>query len=118
MATRNTTTIDATGKAIGRLASEIAMYLQGKHKADFERHVDKGDAVEVRNMTKVKITGKKAEQKEFFRYSGYPGGLKRTQLKTVMEKDPKKALEHAVYRMLPKNRLRKERMKRLKVHND
>jgi large subunit ribosomal protein L13 len=74
--------------------------------------------VEVRNAAKVKITGKKLEGKNFYAYSGYPGGMRKTQLKDVMEKNPAKAIEHAVYSMLPKNRQRKDRMRRLTIKND
>jgi large subunit ribosomal protein L13 len=111
--------IDAEGKAIGRIASQAARLLQGKHKPTYEAHIDLGDSVEVRNAAKVKIIGNnKLSNKKFFAYSGYPGGMRATQLKTVMATNPAKAIEHAVYSMLPKNRQRKERMKRLKVHND
>lgn len=110
--------IDATDRPIGRLATEIATKLQGKHKAAYEPQADHGDTIEVRNAAKVRITGKKLEQKEYFHYSGYPGGLRRTQLKEVMGKNPALALRAAVSRMLPKNRMRVERMKRLTVHND
>lgn len=115
---RNKTTIDATGQSVGRLASQIAMLLQGKHRVDYVPHMDLGDIIEVRNAAKVKITGQKLEGKFFYQYSGYPGGMRKTQLKTVMAKNPAEAIEHAVYSMLPKNRLRKDRLKRLTVHND
>ena len=115
---RNTTTIDATGESVGRIATKIAMMLQGKNRVDYVQYQDRGDIVEVRNAAKVKITGKKLEGKNFYAYSGYPGGMRKTQLKDVMEKNPAKAIEHAVYSMLPKNRQRKDRMKRLKIKND
>ncbi len=111
-------TIDAAGKSIGRLASDIARILQGKHRASYTPHIDAGDRVEVRNCAKVKITGKKLSQKIYYHYSGYPGGMKTRQLQTVMAKDPSDALRRAVRNMLPKNRLQKERLKRLKLHND
>lgn len=110
--------LDATGQSIGRLASEIAMILQGKDKPQYAPHTDIGDTVEVRNAAKVRITGNKLENKVYHSYSGYPGGLKSKQLKTVMAKDPSEAVRRAVKNMLPKNRLRKERMKRLTVHNE
>lgn len=109
--------LDATGQSIGRLASEIAVILQGKDKPQYAPHTDIGDKVEVRNAAKVKITGKKLENKIYYSYSGYPGGLKSKQLKTVMAKDPSEAVRRAVKNMLPKNRLQKERMKRLTIHN-
>lgn len=117
--TRNHVTIDATDKAMGRIASQIAMLLQGKHKPSYEQHNDHGDSVEVRNVAKVRIAGRnKGEQKTYYNYSGYPGGMRARKLKAVMAVNPSEVLEMAVYRMLPKNSLRKERMKRLKVHND
>jgi large subunit ribosomal protein L13 len=116
--TRNTTTLDATGQSIGRLASVVSKLLQGKHKPTYAPNVDMGDFVEVKNAGKVKVTGAKIDQKAYYKYSGYPGGLKVKQLKEVMAKDPSEALLRAVYDMLPKNRLRKERFKRFKVTND
>lgn len=115
---RNKTIIDATGQSVGRLATQIATLLQGKHRVDYVPHIDLGDIIEVRNAAKVKITGQKLEGKFFYAYSGYPGGMRKTQLKDVMAKNPAEALTHAVYSMLPKNKLRKDRLKRLKVHND
>lgn len=115
---RTVTKIDAEGKSIGRLASVVAMALQGKNRADYMPHLDKGDIVEVRNAAKVKITGRKLEGKFYHRYSGYPGGIRTVQLKEMMATNPAKALEHAVYSMLPKNRQRKDRMKRLTIKND
>jgi large subunit ribosomal protein L13 len=116
---RNHVVIDCAGKAIGRIASQAATLLQGKHKAGYEAEHDHGDSVEIRNAAKVKISGQKKEaQKVYHNYSGYPGGMRSRQLKSLMAKNPAETLEIAVYSMLPKNRLRKERMKRLKVHND
>lgn len=109
---------DAEGQSIGRVATGIARVLMGKHKPTYEANRDHGDNVEVRNAAKVKLTGHKIEQKEYYRYSGYPGGLKTKTLKTIMAKDPADAIRRAVSRMLPKNRLRIARMKRLKVRND
>lgn len=116
--TRNIVTIDAAGKAIGRVAVEAVAYLIGKNKVTFQTHIDGGDAVEIRNAAKVKITGKKLEQKFVHNYSGYPGGMRSRQLQTLMGKNPSEAIEIAVSSMLPKNRHRKLRMKRLAVHND
>lgn len=110
---RNIHTIDAAGKPLGRLAADVAMILQGKRRADYERHLDMGDVVHVFNMSSVKLTGNKLAQKEYYHYSGYPGGLKTTKLKDVMVKDPGDALKRAVYGMLPKNKLRPLAMKRL-----
>ena len=110
--------IDAAGRSIGRVATEVAQLLQGKNRPDYEPQDDAPFSVEVRNVAKVKITGNKLDQKEFIHHSGYPGGLKRRGLKEVMGTNPAKALEHAVRGMLPKNRLRQPRMNRLTVHND
>ncbi|MFH1712396.1 MAG: 50S ribosomal protein L13 [Patescibacteria group bacterium] len=107
--------IDAEGKVLGRFATDIAMHLMGKHKPDFQAHIDSGDIVEVVNVEKLKITGKKMEQKKYFHHSGYPGGIKEDVLADVMAKDPAKVLQMAVSRMLPKNKHRKERLKRLKI---
>jgi large subunit ribosomal protein L13 len=115
--TRGTTTIDAEGRSIGRIATEAARCLQGKHRASYTPNVDDGDRVEVINAAKVKITGTKLEGKRYYHYSGYPGGMKSVQLKTVFAKDPGEAIRRAVKNMLPKNRLQKERLKRLKVSN-
>jgi len=110
--------IDAAGRSIGRIATEIAGILQGKDDPSYAPHLDNGDAVEVRNAAKVKVLGSKAETKVYHRHSGYPGGIKSTQLKTVLAKDPSEAIRRAVKNMLPKNRLQKQRMLRLTVHND
>jgi len=110
-------TIDASEKTLGRLASEVVMLLRGKNKPTFERYIDGGDSVAVFNLDSMKITGTaKAEQKEYFRHSGYPGGLKRKTLATVLKKDPGEAFSFAVFGMLPKNKLRPLMMKRLKTY--
>ena len=112
-----THTVDATGKSLGRLATELAVLLRGKHKATFERHIDNGDVVAVTNIGSVVITGAKREQKKYYRYSGYPGGLSNVTLNDLMEKDPGEALRRAVYGMLPKNKLRPRMIKRLIIKN-
>ncbi|TSC75106.1 MAG: large subunit ribosomal protein L13 [Parcubacteria group bacterium Gr01-1014_30] len=109
-------TIDATGKVLGRLASQIAILLRGKHKPSFVPHKDDGDFVLVKNVDKVRISGKKLEKKKYFRHSGYLGGLKTTPLKKVFQEKPAEVLRKAVLGMLPKNRLRKEQIKRLKFN--
>ncbi|OGL95185.1 50S ribosomal protein L13 [Candidatus Uhrbacteria bacterium RIFOXYB12_FULL_58_10] len=114
---RTIRTIDAAGKAPGRLATQIAMILIGKDKASFLPNVDAGDAVEVANASKMKITGKKLEQKTYYAHTGGPRGLSAKLMKTVWAKDPSDVLRRAVDRMLPKNRHRTERMKRLKITN-
>lgn len=112
--TRNIHKIDATDKVLGRLASEIAILLRGKHKVEYQPHMDQGDIVEVSNYDKIKVTGKKMDQKIYYKHSGYPGGLKETTLKKKMEDDPKFALRNAVYHMIPTNKLRDQMIKRLK----
>lgn len=109
-----TYTIDASGKSLGRLASEIAIILMGKHKPSFVPYKDLGDIVIVKNVEKIKFTGKKLEQKKYYHHTGYPGSLKIKKLKELFEKNPKDVLIKAVSRMLPKNKLRKNMIKRLK----
>ncbi len=105
--------IDASGKVLGRLASEIAVLLRGKHKVDFSYHLPMGDRVVVSNVDKMKVTGKKLKDKIYYRHSGYPGGLKSRTLEEMMAKDPAEVLRLAVYRMLPKNKLRDRLIRRL-----
>jgi len=112
---RDTHTIDATGKVLGRLASEIAVLLRGKHKPDFVPYKDMGDFVIVKNVEKLKITGKKLEEKKYFRHSGYLGGAKFIPLKKLFKEKPAEVLKKAVYGMLPKTKLRAKMIKRLKI---
>jgi len=112
---RKTHTINADGQILGRLASRIAALLTGKIKRDYAPNIDGGDFVIVNNVAGVKVTGKKISQKEYKYFSGYPGGLKSVKWETILTKNPKKLLWLAVYRMLPKNRLRSNMIKRLKV---
>jgi len=107
--------IDAKGKILGRLASEIAQLLIGKKKPYFVSHLDCGDYVVVINAGQIKVTGKKESQKKYSRYSGYPGGLKVTTLGKLRKEHPERIIELAVKNMLPKNKLRDQRMARLKV---
>jgi ribosomal protein L13, bacterial type len=108
--------VDAEGKTLGRLASEVAAIIRGKHKPTFTPHVDGGDFVIVINASKVVLTGKKLENKKYYRHSGYPGGLKVTTAKDMLANKPERMVELAVHGMLPKNRLG-ERMKlKLKVY--
>ena len=104
--------IDATNKVLGRLASQIAILLRGKDKPDFVPYLDKGDKVMVTNVDKIKITGKKLDNKIYYRHSGYPGGLKE---KLMREFPLSELLRKAVYNMLPKNRLRKGMMEKLEI---
>ena len=106
--------IDATGMAPGRLATKIATLLIGKHKANFQPHIDMGDTVIILNVKEIKFTGKKLDQKVYYKYSGYPGGMKETPAKKLLAEKPEEIIKKAVYNMLPKNRLRTDRMKRLR----
>lgn len=105
--------IDASGQAVGRLASRIALILRGKNKAEYQPNIDGGDIVEIKNASQVKFTGRKLEQKEYFHYSGYPGGLKTKKMIDVFKKNPGEVIRRAVKQMLPANRLRPALMKRL-----
>ncbi len=108
--------VDAEGLTLGRLASEIARVLRGKNKARYTPHVDVGDFVVVVNADRVVVTGKKAEQKVYRRHSGYPGGLKTTSYERMMERRPEEVLRKAVYGMMPKNRLARRQMRKLKIY--
>ncbi len=108
--------VDATGKTVGRLATEIARVLIGKHKPSFSLHVDVGDFVIVTNADKVEFKGKKWQQKRYYRHSGYPGGLRETTAEEMRDTFPERILRAAVRGMLPKNRLRDRRLKRLKLY--
>ncbi len=109
--------IDATDKILGRLATKIAILLRGKHRPDFAPNKDAGDFVVIENITELKVTGKKMEQKKYFRHSGYLGSLKEIPLKVLFKKDPAQVLKKAVFGMLPKNKLRAKMIKRLKFHS-
>jgi len=106
-------TIDATGKSAGRLSTRIAGLLQGKHKPTYVPNVDAGDFVEITNVDQLNITQKKGIQKIYKRHTMHPGGLKSISLKKVFEAHPEKVIEEAVAKMLPKNKLRSDRMQRL-----
>lgn len=108
--------IDASGRTLGRLATEAATLLMGKHKPTYTPNLNTGDFVVVVNAAKVRVTGKKAEQKVYYRHSGYPGGLRSTTFEELMEKHPTRAIEYAVRGMLPKNRLGRAMLRRLKVY--
>ncbi len=105
--------IDATNQNLGRLATKIAHLLQGKHRADYEPRLGGTDRVVIKNVSKVAVTGKKMTQKIYYYHTGYMGHLREKKLKDVMAKHPTRVLEWAVYNMLPKNKLRPKRMKRL-----
>ncbi|GIV56719.1 MAG: 50S ribosomal protein L13 [Candidatus Kapaibacterium sp.] len=108
--------VDATGQTLGRLASRVAALIRGKHKPLFTPHVDCGDYVIVVNAEKVVLKGKRAEQKEYFRYTGYPGGARFEKAADLLAQNPAKVIEHAVYGMLPKNRLGRRMRLKLKVY--
>ena len=108
--------IDAEGQTLGRLASEVASILRGKHKAIYTPHVDTGDFVIVINAGKIEMTGNKLSDKMYRTYSGYPGGLKEVNYGTLLARKPEKAIEAAVKGMLPHNRLGRAMYKKLKVY--
>jgi large subunit ribosomal protein L13 len=108
--------VDAEGKTLGRLATEIARLLRGKNKPQYTPHVDTGDFVVVVNAEKVVVTGKKAEQKVYRRHTGYPGGLKETSYEQMLERKPTEILRRAVKGMMPRTRLGRQQFKKLKVY--
>ena len=112
---RDSVQIDATGKAPGRLAVEVATHLIGKNKPTYTPHIDDGAAVEVVNIDKMVPTGKKMEQKMYYKHPGYPGNLKEKKMEKLWEEGPEKILIHAVKNMIPNNRLRNGRLKRLTI---
>ncbi len=108
--------VDATDQTVGRLATRIATVLRGKHKPTFANHVDTGDFVIVVNADKVSFTGRKLDQKMYYNYSGYIGGLRSRTAREVLARDPEHILRHAVKGMLPKNRLARQAISKLKVY--
>ena len=108
--------INASDKILGRLATQVANLLMGKHKPIFCRNLDTGDFVVIINADKVRVTGNKAKQKLYYRHSGYPGGLKSVSLEKMMQTNPARVIEHAVKGMLPHNRLGAKMVKKLKVY--
>lgn len=113
---RETHVVDAADKILGRVAAEIATLLMGKHKPLFSRNADIGDIVTVINAEKVQVTGKKPQQKLYYRHSNYPGGFRKTTYATMMEEHPERIISFAVDGMLPQNHLHDKMMKRLKVY--
>lgn len=109
--------VDATDKVLGRLATEIARRLRGKHKPEFTPHVDTGDFIVVVNVEKLRVTGAKAEQKTYFRHTGYPGGIYQDSFKKLQQRAPARVLEKAVKGMLPKGPLGYAMIKKLKVYS-
>ncbi len=108
--------VDATDQTLGRLATQIACILKGKHKPIYAPHLDTGDFVIVVNADKIKVTGKKLAQKRYYHHSGYLGGLKSRTLQEMLTRQPTKVIQHAVRGMLPKNRLGRKMIKKLKVY--
>lgn len=108
--------VDASDKVLGRLATQIAKYLRGKHKPEYTPHVDTGDYIVVVNAAQIKVTGNKEQDKMYYRHSGYPGGIKEATLEKVREKDPTMILEKAVKGMLPKNPLGRAMLRKLKIY--
>jgi large subunit ribosomal protein L13 len=108
--------VDAEGKVLGRLASEIVNVLRGKHKPTYSPHMDMGDHVIVVNADKVRLTGRKAEQKVYYRHTGYPGGIRSTSVKRLLAEHPERVLQKAVRGMLPHNILGRQMFRKLKVY--
>ncbi|MEW6510338.1 MAG: 50S ribosomal protein L13 [Bacteroidota bacterium] len=108
--------IDAEGKTLGRICTEAARLLRGKHKVQFTPNADLGDFVVVINAAKVKVTGKRSELKEYFHYTGYPGGATFEKFQDVLRKNPRRVIEHAVKGMLPHNRLGRQIIRKIKVY--
>ena len=110
--------VDAQGKVLGRLAAQIAARLRGKHKPEFTPHVDTGDFIVVVNAAKLRVTGRKALDKKYFRHSGYPGGVYETNFAKLQARFPERVLQYAVKGMLPKGPLGYAMLKKLKVYSD
>ena len=108
--------VDASGKTLGRLASEIARRLRGKHKPEYTPHVDTGDYIIVINAEKVRVTGRKAQDKMYHHHTGYPGGLKSTNFEKLIQEHPERVIQKAVKGMLPKNPLGRAMFRKLKVY--
>lgn len=113
---KNWFVVDANGAVLGRLATRVARILIGKDKPKFTPHLDCGDHVVVINAEKIRLTGNKIEEKMYYRHSGYPGGLKETHVRALLERRPEEVVREAVLGMLPKNRLRAHRAKKLRVY--
>ena len=115
--TREWVVMDASDQVLGRLATEVARFLRGKHKPEFTPHLDTGDFVVVINADKVRLTGAKLDDKVYYRHSGRPGNLKSETARERMEKYPERVIQAAVWGMLPKNRLGRKLLKKLKVYS-
>ena len=108
--------VDATDKVLGRLATQIATRLRGKHKPEYTPHVDTGDHIVIVNAAKIRVTGDKINQKKYYRHSGYPGGIKETALSDELENNPERVIERAIKGMLPKNSLGRAMFRKLRVY--
>ena len=108
--------VDATDKVLGRLATQIAIRLRGKHKPEYTPHVDTGDHIVIVNAAKIRVTGDKINQKKYYRHTGYPGGIKETVLSDELENNPERVIERAVKGMLPKNSLGRTMFRKLRVY--
>jgi large subunit ribosomal protein L13 len=113
---RNWLVVDATGKTLGRLATEIANVLRGKRKPEYTPHCDVGDFVIVVNAEKVSVTGNKRQEKRYYRHSGYPGGLRSRSFEEMIERRPEEVLRLAVKGMLPRTRLGRQQLRKLKIY--
>jgi len=113
---RNWLVVDATGQTLGRLSTQIADALRGKRKPAYTPHVDTGDFVVVVNAEKITVTGKKLQEKRYYRHSGYPGGIKSRTLAEQLQRRPEEVIRHAVKGMLPRNRLARKQLTKLKVY--
>lgn len=113
---RKTHTIDASGQSVGRISTKIATLLRGKHKPEYLPHLDLGDIVYVKNVDKLKFTGKKLEQKNYYRFTGYVGNLKTIKMSDLNKNNPGEIIKRAVKQMLPNNKLRNDMMKRLIIN--
>ena len=109
--------VDASNKTLGRMASQIAHRLRGKHKPEFAPHMDNGDFIVVVNCEKVRVTGNKLDNKKYWRHTGYPGGIYSNTLRELLDNKPDQVLEKAVKGMLPKNRLGRAMLKKLKIYS-
>lgn len=114
--TRKWYIVDAQGKTLGRLATRVATILKGKHKPEYSPHMDVGDFVVIINADKIHVTGRKMDQKIYYRHSGYPGGLSEITLRNQLVRYPTRAVELAVRGMLPKNRLGRKMLRKLKIY--
>ncbi|MBZ0304494.1 MAG: 50S ribosomal protein L13 [Anaerolineae bacterium] len=108
--------VDAEGKTLGRLASQVAHILKGKHKPSYAPHMDVGDFVIITNCDKIRVTGRRMDDKMYYRHTGYHGGLRTTSLRDMLDRRPERVLELAIKRMLPKNRLGRQMYRKLKVY--